>query len=142
RCNLTATELESMAHYHMDAKRDIEDDIRRTVSFWRRLTSDLGLSARDIKAFEEALNTLNKKIVKKSDVLKHLKSNLDELYDIVSSNKSGVDVTPVARHLRDLGKGIDINFSTKGAQSFPLVRHGMGTRSLASLLVFRSYMTC
>jgi putative ATP-dependent endonuclease of OLD family len=138
---LTAAQLEPMALYYMDAKRDIEDDLRRTGSFWRRLTSDLGLPEREIKAFEEALNKLNRKIVNKSDVLKHLKSNLDELYDIVSSNKSGIDVTPVARHLRDLGKAIDINFSTKGAQSFPLVRHGMGTRSLASLLVFRAYMT-
>lgn len=138
---VTAAHLEPMALYYMDAKRDIEDDFRRTGSFWRRLTNDLGLRIEDIEAFEETLNKLNEKIVKKSDVLKHLKTNLDELYDIVSSEKSGVEVTPVPQHLRDLGKGIDINFSTKGAQSFPLVRHGMGTRSLASLLVFRAYMS-
>lgn len=138
---VTAAHLEPMALYYMDAKRDIEDDFRRTGSFWRRLTTDLGLPAKDIEAFEELLNKLNAKIVKKSDVLRHLKSNLDGLYDIVSSEKSGIEVTPVPQHLRDLGKGIDVNFSTKGAQSFPLVRHGMGTRSLASLLVFRAYMS-
>lgn len=141
RSFVTAPQLEPMALYYMDAKRDIEDDLRRTGSFWRRLTSDLGLSQREIERFEDTLNRLNQKLVNRSEVLKHLKSNLDELYDIVSSNKSGIEVTPVARHLRDLGKGIDVNFSTKGAQSFPLVRHGMGTRSLASLLVFRAYMT-
>lgn len=38
-------------------------------------------------------------------------------------------------------KGINLNFTTKGSQTFPLAKHGMGTRSLASILVFRAFMS-
>ena len=137
---VSAKQLEPMALHYMDAKRDIDDDMRRQGSFWRRMTSDLGLSEDDIKSFEKILTKINKKIVKKSGVLKHLESALGDLYNVMSGEREGIELAPVARKLRDLTKGIDVNFTTKGAQTFPLVRHGMGTRSMASILVCRAFM--
>lgn len=134
------TQIEPITLYFIDAKRDIEEDLRKQGSFWRRLTADLGLTAKEVETFEAALNDINQQIIKKSEVLRHVKVNLEELYQMVSSGAAGVEVTPVASHLRDLGKAIDVTFATKDAQSFPLARHGMGTRSLASLLVFRAYV--
>lgn len=138
--SVSAKQLEPMALHFMDAKRDIDDDMRRQGSFWRRMTSDLGLSDEDIKSFEETLTQVNEEIVEKSEVLKHLKSGLRDLYRIMSGEREGIELSPVARRLRDLTKGIDISFATQGAQTFPLVRHGMGTRSMASVLVFRAFM--
>ena len=136
---LSATQLEPIALHYIDAKRDLEDDIRRQGSFWRKLTDNLGLEDSDIADLENTLSDINETIVEKSDVLQHLKRNLTDLQTVVASNNSGIDISPVSRKLRDLSKGIDVSFSTCGAQSFPLSRHGMGTRSLASLLVFRAY---
>lgn len=133
-------QLEPMALHYMDAKRDIDEDMRRQGSFWRRMTSDLGLLEDDIKAFEKILTDINEDIVEKSVVLKHLKTNLSDLDGIMPSEREGIELAPIARKLRDLTKGIDINFTTKGAQTFPLARHGMGTRSMASILVFRAFM--
>ncbi len=137
---VSAKQLEPMALHFMDAKRDIDDDMRRQGSFWRRMTSDLGLSDEDIKSFEKILTEVNEEIVEKSGVLQHLKSALSDLYSVMSGEREGVELSPVARRLRDLTKGIDISFATEGAQTFPLVRHGMGTRSMASILVFRAFM--
>lgn len=134
-----ANQIEPVALYYIDAKRDLEDDLRRQGSFWRRLTEDLGLTEEDVAAFEEALTSLNQEIVSKSEILKHLKENLADMQSVVSADGAGIDIAPVARKLRDLSKGVDVTFSTAGAQSFPLARHGMGTRSLASLLVFRAF---
>ncbi|MFJ3318538.1 ATP-dependent nuclease [Herbaspirillum huttiense] len=136
---VTATQLEPIALHYIDAKRDLDDDLRRQGSFWRRLTDDLGLPGADVAALEETLSQINQQIVEKSDILKHLRENLRSLQGVVSADSAGVDIAPVARKLRDLSKGVDVSFSTTGAQSFPLARHGMGTRSLASLLVFRAY---
>lgn len=136
-----AEQLEHIALHYIDAKRDLEDDLRRQGSFWRRLTDNLGLSDADIKAFEKALSDLNDGIVSKSEVLQHLKTNLSGLSSVVSADSAGVEITPVARRLRDLSKGVDVTFATTGSQAFPLSRHGMGTRSLASLLVFRAFMS-
>lgn len=138
---VSAEQLEHIALHYIDAKRDLEDDLRRQGSFWRRLTDNLGLSDADIKAFEKALSDLNDGIVSKSEVLQHLKTNLSGLSSVVSADSAGVEITPVARRLRDLSKGVDVTFATTGAQAFPLARHGMGTRSLASLLVFRAFMS-
>jgi putative ATP-dependent endonuclease of OLD family len=137
---VSAKQLEPMALHFMDAKRDIDDDMRRQGSFWRRMTSDLGLLEDDIKSFEKILTKINEEIVEKSGVLKHLKAGLGDLYTIMTGEREGLELAPVARKLRDLTKGIDVNFATKGAQTFPLVRHGMGTRSMASILVFRAFM--
>ena len=134
-----AAQVEPIALHFIDAKRDLDDDLRKQGSFWRRLTDDLGLSAADVAELETALSGINQTIVDKSEILQHLKTNLADLQKVVSADSAGIDIAPVARKLRDLSKGVDISFSTSGAQSFPLARHGMGTRSLASLLVFRAF---
>lgn len=138
---VSAEQLEHVALHYIDAKRDLDDDLRRQGSFWRRLTDNLGLEEGDIKDFEAALSELNDGIVSKSAVLQHLKTNLTDMSSVVSADSGGVEITPVARRLRDLSKGVDVTFATTGAQAFPLTRHGMGTRSLASLLVFRAFMS-
>ncbi|WP_241086420.1 ATP-dependent nuclease [Candidatus Vondammii sp. HM_W22] len=138
---LSAAKMEPLALHFVDAKRDLDEDLRRPGSFWRRLTEDLGLSDTDIASMEETLSEINQTIVDKSEILKHLKQNLAGLQNVVSADSGEVDIAPVARKLRDLSKGVDITFNTMGAQSFPLARHGMGTRSLASLLVFRAYVS-
>lgn len=137
--HLSAFQIEPVALHYIDAKRDLDEDLRRQGSFWRRMTDDLGLSDADVVELEELLTRINAQIVDKSEILKHLKSNLADLQVVVSADSAGIDISPVARKLRDLSKGVDVSLSTAGAQSFPLARHGMGTRSLASLLVFRAF---
>lgn len=136
---VTAAHMDPLALHYVDAKRDLDEDLRKPGSFWRRLTEDLGLSDAEIAAMENTLSEINQQIVDKSAILKHLKENLGGLQSVVAADSGGVEIAPVARRLRDLSKGVDVSFSTAGAQSFPLARHGMGTRSLASLLVFRAF---
>ncbi|MEY4582165.1 MAG: hypothetical protein RL701_6868 [Pseudomonadota bacterium] len=136
---ITAGQLEPLALHYIDAQRDLEEDLRTPGSFWRRLTQDFGLSATEVEQLESALTNINSQIVEKSAILTHLKENLAELPTVVAAEGGTVDVAPIARKLRDLSKGVDVSFKTDGAQAFPLVRHGMGTRSSAALLVFRAY---
>jgi putative ATP-dependent endonuclease of OLD family len=136
---VAADMIEPIALHYIDAKRDLEDDLRKQGSFWRKLTEELGLSDEDVEAIESSLSEINQHIVDKSAVLKHLKANMLDLQKVVSADSAGIDISPVSRKLRDMSKGIDVSFATTGAQAFPLTRHGMGTRSLASLLVFRAF---
>ena len=136
---VTGAHLDPIGMHYIDAKRDMDEDLRLRSSFWRRMTDDLGLPDADIEAAEELLNELNSTLVSGSDVLKHVGSHLDNLKEVVSGDQSRVDISPVARSLRDLSKGLDVSITGDAGVSFPLVRHGMGTRSLASLLVFQAY---
>jgi len=137
--NVTPKHLEPLLLYFMDAKRDILDEMRNRASFWYKLVSDPGISNEKITKIERILNKLNEQIISNSEVLEHVQSHLDELYKTIQADRGGVSITPLTRSIRDLSKGMDVNFSTSGAQSFSLTRHGMGTRSLASIFTFKAY---
>ncbi len=137
----SALHISPIAVHYMDAKRDIQSELTTRGSFWHKLVSDPGLSEEDVTRIEEALSELNSGIIDASKVLSHIQTSLGDLDDAVSCERGQLEITPVARNFRDLNRGMDINFATKGAQSFPLARHGMGTRSLASVLTFRAYST-
>ncbi len=138
---VSAAYIEPLSLHFLDAKRDIQDDIRSRGSFWYRLVSDPGLTDSEVSRMEQILTELNNDIITSSEVLSHTQYHLNDLYQAVGSDKGSVSITPLTRHLRDLSKGMDVTFATRGAQAFPLSRHGMGTRSLASVLTFRAYTT-
>lgn len=139
--SVSPAKIEPLALYLMDAKRDISDELRNRGFFWHKLVSDLGLADAQIDQIEKTLNGINKAIISGSGVLVHVQDNLDDLYKIIGGDEGSVSITPIPRHIRDLSKGMDVNFATKDAQAFPLARHGMGTRSLAAVLMFRAYST-
>lgn len=89
---IAASLIEPIALHYVDAKRDLEDDLRRQGSFWRRLTEDLGLDAADIAAMEETLSAINQTIVDKSEILKHLKANLVGLQNVVSADSGEIEM--------------------------------------------------
>ena len=130
-----------IALYLLDAKRDGADDIRSRSSIWHKLVSEPGLNETHIREIEDHLTQINELFVRESRVLTHLRGHLTSVGDVVNCDRDAVAIDPVARRLRDLIKGMDVILSTAGAASFPLARQGMGTRSLASVLVFRAYMS-
>jgi putative ATP-dependent endonuclease of the OLD family len=138
---LTVIQLTPISLFLLDAKRDGAEDIRTRGSIWQKLVSEPGLSEEDIETIEGNLSEINEIFVTKSSVLTHLQNHLCGVSDVVNCEKNGVSITPVARRLRDLNKGMDVLLSTSGASSVPLARQGMGTRSLASVLLFRAYMS-
>jgi putative ATP-dependent endonuclease of OLD family len=138
---VSTADIEPLALQFMDAKRDIQDDMQNRNSFWNRMVSDPGLTDDQVDKLEKRLTKLNEDIILASDVLRHVQGNLDDMHQAVRAPKGSVSITPTARTLRDLSRGMDVSFNTDGAQTFPVARHGMGTRSVASLLSFRAYTT-
>jgi putative ATP-dependent endonuclease of the OLD family len=138
---VSTAKIEPLALYLLDAKRDVKDELQKRGSFWHKLVSDLNLADTEIEDIEKALTTLNHAIISSSDVLVHVQNHLDDLHKTIGGDKGNVSITSIPRHIRDLSKGMDVNFATKGAQTFPLARHGMGTRCLAAVLMFRAYTT-
>ena len=136
---LTGVQTTPIALFLLDAKRDGAEDIRTRGSIWQKLVSEPGLADKDIEEIEKHLTEINELFVSQSSVLTHVQSHLASVGNVVNCDKNGVSITPVARRLRDLHKGMDVVLSTAGASPFPLVRQGMGTRSLASVLLFRAY---
>jgi putative ATP-dependent endonuclease of OLD family len=117
-----------------------KDELVNKSSFWNRLVSDFNLDDSTVTRVERVLDKINKKITSNSPLLDHTQKYLDELCKYIPSEKGSLSINPISQNLRNASKSADINFATKGAQTFPLIRHGMGTRSLAVLLIFRAYI--
>ena len=141
RATVSSQHVDPLALFSLDAKRDVVDDLRSRSSIWSKLISDPGLSDAAIEEIEQGLSALNETIVTQSAVLSHVETHLHTVSGILQCDEDGISITPVARHLRDLSRGMDVRFSTMGASSFPLSKQGMGTRALITMLLFRAYMT-
>lgn len=136
---VTNLHLAPISLYYMDAKRDIQDELQNRGSMWNRLIAELGLTEEQIDGFDLVLGELNNGIVENSPVLKHMQVHMNDIYGSVAGTSGGVTISPVARQVRDLGRGTDVAFTTTGAQAFSIARHGMGTRSLGAVMAFRAY---
>jgi putative ATP-dependent endonuclease of OLD family len=138
---VSAQQIEPLALYLLDAKRDIADDLRTRSSFWGKMVEEHGLTPEDVKRIEEQLSDINKDIVTSSDVFTHIQSHLRDFHDTLSCEEDSIAITPLARHLRDLSRGMDVVLSTRGAPPFPLHQQGMGTRSLGTFFTFWAFIT-
>ncbi|WP_052833366.1 ATP-dependent nuclease [Paenibacillus polymyxa] len=133
------SKIEKIPLLYLDAQRDIQKEMRNPLSFWGKLISDINLDKDKLEDIETDLLRLNNEILNSSTILSHLQNNLNQLNQISHSQQNSVEITPVTRKIRDIYRGVDVLFSEPGADSFPLEYHGMGTRSWATLLAFRSY---
>ena len=97
---LTAIQLNPIAIYLLDAKRDAAEEMKARGSVWQRMISDPGLGDADIEEIERMLNEINDKFVANSGVLSHVKGHLAEVSNVVNCEKDNVAVAPVARRLR------------------------------------------
>ena len=127
--------------FFIDAQRDAIADLRNRTSYFGRLLSRIEIPEREIAALEQQLSTLNKEIVGRSEVLGHIRETLTALNKTVPAFGEGVELTPVSKKLRDLTKGLGVQFADSNRSSFPLESHGMGTRSWASLLSFQAFVS-
>jgi len=133
--------FEQIISFFMDAQRDLVSDLRDRSSYIGKLLSKIDISKDDIAALEDQLQHLNEEIVAKSEVLSHMRHALEGLGRTVPSFGEGVEVTPVSKKVRDITKGLGVQFKDTSESAFPLDAQGMGTRSWASLLTYQAYVS-
>ncbi|MES9665783.1 ATP-dependent nuclease [Bacillus nitratireducens] len=138
---LQENKLENIPMLFLDAQRDIVREIKDSKSYWGLLTSNAGIPSEVTSEIEEELEKINQKVISKSEILLHFQTILGKLNDINIGPDNGVQLTPITKKLRDLYRGIDVQFKDSESESFPLEFHGMGTRSWATLLTFHSYVS-
>lgn len=127
--------FDELPFYYIDANRDILDDLKSKTSYLGKLLSTIEYDPTDKAEIEGLIEELNKITIEKSDVLVNLSQTLGELDTAMDNPNNSVDITPFTKKLRDLNKGVQINYS-----QFSMDYHGMGTRSWSSLLIIKSFL--
>ena len=131
--------FDEIPFFYMDAKRDILEDIKLKNSYVGKMLSNIEYSEADIAEIENKIKELNETAVEKSDILNIIKESLRGLNSAMDSKNGGVELTPFTKKIRDLNKGLNINYGD-GNDSFLMEYHGMGTRSWSSLLSLKAFI--
>jgi putative ATP-dependent endonuclease of the OLD family len=137
---LTAS-LDKIPLYFIDAQRDIIDDLRNRTSYFGRLADQIKYGAAALSDIEKQMKKLNDDAVNNSDVMLHTRDKLKELNTALQSVNEHVEITPFPKKVRDLHKSMKIHFKDRDSDTFELDYHGMGTRSWASLLAFKAFVS-
>lgn len=127
--------FDEIPFFYLDANRDILEDLKSKTSFLGKILSSINYNNEDKKTIEDLVKELNKETIDRSDVLTGLHSILEELDTAMDNPNNTVDITPFTKKLRDLNKGVKINYS-----QFSMEYHGMGTRSWSSLLILKAFI--
>lgn len=124
----------------LDAKRDIVEQLRNRRTYWGRTASNVEIDPTAKSTLEANLKQLGQDLTTKSPVLTRVRDDLRDLSDGLSSGGLNVELEALPRSVDDLIRAMDIIITSASSSPFPVESHGMGTRSLAALLVFRSYV--
>jgi len=127
--------FDEIPFFYLEANRDILEDIKSKSSYLGRILSSLEFSATDKLRIEQLISELNHATIGSSEVLSDLQTTLEELDTAMDNPRNSVQLTPFTKKVRDLNKGIRINYS-----EFSMDYHGMGTRSWSSMLVLKSFL--
>jgi len=137
---LLKAHINKMPLYFIDAQRDLVEDLKSSTSYFGRLAKQIKYNPDDLKNIEDSLKVINDVAIAKSEVLRHLKTNLEELNNTVKTNGKGVEISPLPKKIRDLHKGLKVHFQDGTSDAFSIEYHGMGTRSWASLLAYKAFI--
>lgn len=120
--------LENIDNILINAQRDISLDIGDKRSIWGKLASKIKVTERVRGNIEAQLNTLNKKIVSESDILKSISK---ELKFTTGDKLSKVDISPITRDVESLYRGMNIYYTNKDSLPTAVENLGLGVRSWA-----------
>jgi putative ATP-dependent endonuclease of OLD family len=127
--------FDEIPFFYLDANRDILDDLKNKTSFLGKILSSITYNLGDRKLIEDLIKDLNKETIERSEILTNLHTTLEELDTAMDNPQNTVDITPFTKKIRDLNKGVKINYS-----QFSMEYHGMGTRSWSSLLILKAFI--
>lgn len=135
----TRDQLDLLGFFSLDARRDLVDEFRTRSSHWSRLVEDLGISDPVREAIEAALSRLGSQIVEESELLAAVGANLRRLSGALGAAVQDVQIAPLPGHLGEVSRGMDVLVQAPNSSPLPMRLQGMGARSLAAALVFRSF---
>jgi putative ATP-dependent endonuclease of the OLD family len=138
--------LKLLDAHMLDASRDLLSEMGAQTSAWGRVLSDLKipdlpdtafgeLDPLGRRALEQALSEVSSQLRDASPVLKRLQEDLKGLAR-TQATVGNVNLVPLPLRVDELGKTIEVIFFQKDSAELPLRFHGLGSRSLAALLVF------
>lgn len=137
---VTRETLDLIAFNLLDARRDIVEQLRSRATFWGRMASSVELADELRQQVERELEALSQRILEGSSLLNMIRQELVAAASALSIGPHHVRVTPLPGRIEELARSMDVLLQAPESPAIPIGHHGMGTRSLAALMVFRAFV--
>lgn len=135
---VTARHMALVSLTLLHADRDLVAEMRRQTSRWGRLLAQRDL-AQDIKGqIENQLQKLGELILDNSPLLGRLRKRLAEVQEAMPTVEQ-VELEPLPSRVSDLTRATDVVIKAPKGPRLPLRLQGLGSRSLAELMVYRAF---
>ena len=138
----TLSSLQSLFNvYYLTAFRDAAKDFSAKSAFWGPFLRN-PLIPDNVKAdLEKELADLNTKILNAEQRLKQVGTNLGKAQKVVSLGKvDTVSIEAIPSRIWDMLSRAQVNVAAITGASLPLLKHGAGTQSLASIFLFQAFL--
>ena len=132
--------LELVAFFLLDAKRDLVEELRVRNSHWGRLLSELEIASSARAEIERQLDELSREIIASSPILADITKELQTVRDALTSSISEVAISPLPGRVEEVARGVDVLLKPPSGTPLPMRLHGQGARSLAAVMVFKSFI--
>lgn len=132
-------QLNLFSFFLLDARRDLVEELRHRRSYWGRLLADVGVPEPERAALEASIAALGKQVVDKSVVLAAIRDQLGEVKQALGAAVSEVSIEALPTRIDEVARAVDVMLTAPGSSALPLRLQGMGSRSLAVVMVFQAY---
>lgn len=122
----------------LHASRDLVAEMRRRTSRWGRLLAQRDLDQDIETQIECQLRALGELVLCSSPLLGRLRDRLDEIQQAMPTVER-VELEPLPTRVPDLTRATDVVVKAPTGPRLPLRLQGLGSRSLAELMVYRAF---
>jgi putative ATP-dependent endonuclease of OLD family len=127
--------LSAFDYIFLDAQRDIALDIRDKNSLWNRQIANIQMSEEIKTSIESSLMEMGNIIKAESPFLQEVEKDLSYT---INNDKTRIEVSPIARNINELYKGLDIYVAPESSNHFSISKLGLGTRSKAVFSILKT----
>jgi putative ATP-dependent endonuclease of OLD family len=137
---VTASVRSLLTYEMLDARRDGIEQLRNRRTFWGRAVADLEIAETVRGEIGASLRALQDKVLDASAPLRSLQDHLRAVAEVLGRPNMAVSIAALPTEADALLRSMDLLLSETGQVPLPLGAQGMGTRSLAALVIFRAYV--
>lgn len=134
---LQRDDLERIFTLYIDARRDLSNDIYDKQSRWAKITSAIEFTPTDTEDILKKIEKINKKVISSNSILKEISKNLK---NSTSDSESDITISPIARDLSHLNKGMNIYYNNDLIENIAVEQLGLGVRSWGVFSVLKAYL--
>lgn len=130
--------------FYLKALREIKDTFSAKSPLWGRFMKKATIPQDELKSIQNQIKQLNTDIISNDENLTNLVNELQKIQKVMDFEGDGQDlvsINAVPLKIWDLlSKSQVVLNNGTSSMDFPLEKHGQGTQSVTSILLFKAYI--